>query len=301
MTPSTGQPFELLFWAIVIGPGLFLALVAAMFRRSWILWGVGGVLATMLAVLLAEKVGQPGWGALAERGYSQAFVSAVRAATAAGAVTLLLLLLMSLTRPRPLSEPPMRQEPVNMPPAAGIAGRAEILRVPAEVFVDLLAAEQLEPALEAGSDGDRIRVRRRGGGTVGYLPRLQGMEVAMLARRGGRLRMWIADRQAGRPGEPGVVQVAYEETPRGQIIPVEAPAQGAPAAAAATAHAEAEPAVVGGAGPEAVLPDRQPLAPTTGAARGDIASQLATLASLKFSGALSEAEFEAAKRKVLQI
>lgn len=300
MTPEQGQPFELLFWAMVFGPGLLLAVTAAIFRRSWILWGLGGVLATLLTLLLADQIGASLWTALAERGYSGSFVAAARAITAAGAVTLVMLILMALTSRKPPVETPVRQEPISPGALPGIAGRVEMARVPPEVFAVLLANEQLDPVLEADPEGDRIRVQRRGGGVLGYMPRLQGMEVSMLARKGGRLRLWVADRQAGGPGEPGVVQLAYEESLRGAGIPVEMPGEAIVAVVpAAQVQTQPGPMMAAAGGTVVTMPRAAGPVPVA-QPRSDIASQLATLASLKSSGALSEAEFDAAKRKVLQ-
>lgn len=306
MTPEQGQPFELLFLVMVFGPGVLLAVIAAIFRRSWILWGLGGVLATLVTLLLADQIGASLWAALSERGYSGSFVAAARAIAAVGMVTLTMLILMALTRRKPVVETPARQEPLTPGAHPGVGGGAELTRVPADVFAALVANEQLEPVLEAGVEGDRIRVQRRGGGILGHLPRLQGMEVAMLARRGGRLKMWVADRQANAPVEPGVVQVAYEESARGSSVSVEPlePSGAPPLPPSAfqperNAQPQGRPLIAAGGGTVVALP-RAGGPVSAPQARSDVASQLATLASLRASGALTEAEFDAAKRKVLQ-
>lgn len=295
MTPQ-GQSFEVLFWAMVFGPAVLLAVVAAFTRRSWLIWGIGALLATLITLLLADELGATYWSGLADRGYSLSSIAAFRAAGAAGAVTLVLIVLMALTRVRPAREPVQRQEPTSAATEIGVSGKAEISRVPAEVFATLLTEEQLDAAVEADAEGDRVRVQRRGGGILGHLPRLQATEVAMLARKGGRLKFWVTECSPGADGETGRVQVAYEESSRGARIPVEA------------AASTAEPAIIPASRGEALglaspLPARQTgsAAVPTRSAEADVASQLATLASLKASGALSEVEFDAAKRRVLQI
>lgn len=305
MTPEQGQPLELLFWGMVFGPGLLLAAIAVAFRRSWILWGLAGLLATLVTLLLADQIGASLWAALAQRGYSGSFVAAARAITAGIVVTLAMLILMAFTRQKPVTAPPARQEPISAVALPSVAGRVELDHVPADVFAVLVANEQLEPVLESGVDGDRIRVQRRGGGVLGHLPRLQGMEVAMLARKGGRLKMWVADRQTTSPVEPGVVQVAYEESARGIAIPVEGVGQSAAATVPTPAfqpdfkpQSPGRPMIAAGGGTVVAMPRAAGPLPAT-QTRSDIASQLATLASLKASGALTEAEFDAAKRRVL--
>ncbi len=291
MTPQ-GQTLEMLFWVMVFGPSILLAAVAAFTGRSWLIWGVGALLATLILLLLADEIGASYWNGLAERGYDGDFIAAARAASTAAAVTSILLAFMILTRTRPAAEPVSRQEPAGTAPAIGVSGTAELGRVPPEVFATLLAREQLDAVLEAEADGDRIRLQRRGGGTLGFLPRLQGTEVAMLARKGGRLKFWVTECLPGAADEPGRVEVAYEESARGSRIPVE------------TASSATTPATVlapVGASPPPTTLRREPVAEAAPPAGGNIASQLATLASLKDSGALSEAEFDAAKRRVLQL